>query len=381
MKKRWIAAALAATLTVSLAACGSSTDSASSDAAVAETSAEAADSTGSTEAGEAVLDTSEENTIRFADNPGTIRYALVILADQLGYYEEEGVNVEFTAIQDATSTLTAISTGKDEVDVLGTAIVPDLTFIAGGSDLVIFEGTAAEGGAVIARPDEVETYKDLANIATAKAALVRNDSAWIQTRIKLAEEGLDPDGIELFEVDSEANVAQAVAKGEADIGFLPEEYVASYEDLGISLVYEVGELEPYYVCCRQVTSSAKLAQKYDAFVKFTKANLRAWEYYEDEANRESIDELLAGFSGQTADYVDNYLFVNKTTLTLDPNASGIVALYNELISTGVIDETDVKVEDHIDTSAYAQALNELIEEYPDDSYYTEKLDLYNEYNL
>lgn len=326
------------------------------------------------------VDTSEENTIRFADNPGTIRYAIVILANKLGYYNEEGVNVEFTPIQDATSALTAISTGKDELDVLGTGIVPDLAFIGGGSDLTVFEGTAAEGGAIIAKPENVEKYKDLKNLEGVKAALVRNDSAWVWTRVAMKDQGLDPDTLDLVEVDSNANTAQAVAKGEAEIGFLPLEFVSSYKDIGIDLVAAVGDLVPQYVCCRQVTSSSKLAEKRDAFVKFSRANLRAWEYYSDPANRDSIDSLLADFSGQTEDYVDNYLFVNKTTLTLDPNTKGVEALYEELQDTGVIDKSSEKVEDHIDTSIYKEALDSLAEENPDDEFYQEKLKLYEEYN-
>lgn len=328
----------------------------------------------------AEVDTSESNTIRFANNPGTIRYAIVILADQLGLYEEEGVNVEFSPIQDNVATLTAISTGKKEVDVLGTGIVPDLTFIANGSDLVIFEGTAAEGGAVISRPEDVEKYQDLASFEGVRAALKRNESAWIQTRITLLEQGYDPDSLTLVEVDSEADVAQAVAKGEADLGFLPQEFVSSYEDIGIALVYEVGALQPQYVCCRQVTSRQKLADKEEAFVKFTKANLRAWEYYENPDNREAIGQALADFSGQTPEYVDNYLFVNRTTLTLDPNESGIKALYGALIDTGVIEDTGVDVGDHIDTAIYARALSELIEEYPEDSFFAEKQELFAEFN-
>ena len=82
----------------------------------------------------------EENTIRFAIQAGTIRTAVEILADGLGYYEEEGVNVELVDSNDATATLTSISSGKDDIDVYGQGIVPDLTFIANGSDLVIFEG-------------------------------------------------------------------------------------------------------------------------------------------------------------------------------------------------------------------------------------------------
>lgn len=338
-----------------------------------------ADDIKTTEA-EASVDTSEENTIHFADNPGTIRYAIVILADRLGYYKEEGVNVEFTPIQDATSALTAISTGKEELDVLGTGIVPDLAFIAGGSDLTIFEGTAAEGGAIISRPEDVEKYQDLKNLEDVKAALVRNDSAWVWTRIAMKDQGLDPDKLSLVEVDSNANVAQAVAKGEAEVGFLPLEFVSSFEDTGISLVNAVGDLKPQYVCCRQVTSKSKLAEKRDAFVKFTKANLRAWEYYSDPENRDSIDSLLADFSGQTADYVDNYLFVNKTTLTLDPNTQGVEALYSELQDTGIIDSTSEKIEDHIDTSVYKEALDALAEENPEDSFYKEKQELFDQYN-
>ena len=97
-----IAAILAVT---GLTACGSKTTSESSSKK------------------EASVD-SENNTIKFAIQPGTIRTAIVILANELGYYKEEGVNVEFPETQDGTATLTAISSGKSDVDVLGTGVVP-----------------------------------------------------------------------------------------------------------------------------------------------------------------------------------------------------------------------------------------------------------------
>ena len=320
----------------------------------------------------------EENTIRFATQPGQIRTAINILADQLGYYKEEGVNVEFVNAA-GTEALTAITTGKD-VDVLGTGIVPDLTFIANGSDLVVFEGTAAEGGAIISKPENVDTYKDLSNYADITAAMVRGESSWTVIRTQLKNAGVDPGSVTLMEVDSEANVAQAVAKGEADVGFLPVEKANSFLDVGIAIVYEVGELEPQYVCCRQVTSSAKLAEKRDAFVKFTIANLRAWEYYEDESNRDEIIKLLADFSGQTEEYVENYLFVNRTVLTLDPNKKGVETYYESLKDSGYFDNTDVDVSDHIDTSVYSDALNTLLEREPDNTFYQSKLELFRQYN-
>ncbi|MBU5435457.1 ABC transporter substrate-binding protein [Pseudoflavonifractor sp. MSJ-37] len=356
----------ALTLSTVLAACGDS-------GSAGESTAPSASAAGASDV------TAEENTIRFATQPGQIRTAINILADQLGYYEEEGVNVEFVNAS-STEALTAITTNKKDVDVLGTGIVPDLTFIANGSDLVVFEGTAAEGGAIISRQDDVEKYKDLKNYAGTTAAMVRGSSSWVITRAKLVESGVDVDSIKLLEVDSQANVAQAVAKGEADLGFLPIEYANSTLDLGTALVYEVGELDPQYVCCRQVTSSQKLSEKHDAFVKYTVANLRAWEYYEDEANRPEIIKTLADFSGQTEDYVENYLFVNRTFLTLDPNEKGIETFYESLSDSGYFDGDAVDVDEHIDTDIYAEALQEVLDRDPDDAFFQDKLEVFRTYN-
>lgn len=320
----------------------------------------------------------EENTIRVATQPGQIRTAINILADQLGYYKEEGVNVEFVNAA-GTEALTAITTGKD-LDVLGTGIVPDLTFIANGSDLVVFEGTAAEGGAIISKPENVDTYKELTNYSGITAAMVRGESSWTVIRTQLKDAGVDLDSITLMEVDSTANVAQAVAKGEADVGFLPVESANSFLDIGVSIVYEVGELEPQYVCCRQVTSSEKLSEKRDAFVKYSIANLRAWEYYSDESNREEIVRILAEVSGKDEDYVNNYLFVNRTILTLDPNQKGVISYYDSLSDSGYFDGSTVDVAEHIDTSVYSEALNALLEREPDDAFYQSKLELFQQYN-
>ena len=364
--KKIIALFLALAVTASaLTACGSKPAASSGSAA----SAAAAD--------EVAFD-AEENTIRFATQPGQIRTAINILADKLGYYKEEGVNVEFVNAA-GTEALTAITTGKD-VDVLGTGIVPDLTFIANGSDLVVFEGTAAEGGAIIAKPENVDTYKDLSKYAGITAAMVRGESSWTVIRTQLKNAGVDPDSVTLMEVDSTANVAQAVAKGEADVGFLPVESANTFLDIGVSIVYEVGELEPLYVCCRQVTSSAKLAEKRDAFVKFTIANLRAWEYYEDESNQDEIVKILAEESGKDEDYVRNYLFVNRTVLTLDPNKTGVETYYESLKDSGYFENTDVDVSEHIDTSVYSDALNALLEREPDNAFYKSKLELFQQYN-
>lgn len=307
-------------------------------------------------------------TLKFGVTPGTIRTAVALLADHLGYYEEEGVNVEFVEVADATAALTSISLSKGEVDIWGTGIVPDLNFIANGSDLVIFSGTAAEGGAIIAKPGDVETYKDFANYKDITIATVRADSAWVVSRGYLQKLGIDVDkDIKVMEVDSQVNVAEAVKKGEAQLGFLPAEFARKYSD-SVDVVYEVGELEPMYVCCRQVTSRQTLNDKKDALIAFTRANIRALEYYQDEANRDEIVQYLAEYSDQTKEYVYSYLFENRTIMTIDPNRDGIIDYYNSLVDAGYF-TGDIEVANHITTEIYDAALEQLIRDNPDNAFF------------
>lgn len=301
----------------------------------------------------------ESKTIKFGIQPGTIRTAVVLLADHLGYYKEEGVDVEFVEAADATAALTSISMSKGDIDVWGTGIVPDLNFIANGSDLVIFSGTAAEGGAIIAKPENAETYKDFSSYNDITIATVRADSAWVVSRGYLQKQGVDVDSINVMEVDSQVNVAEAVNKGEAQLGFLPAEYAVKYND-SVDVVYEVGELEPLYVCCRQVTSRQTLEDKKDELIAFTRANIRALEYYQDEANRDEIVKYLADYSDQTEDYVYTYLFENRTVMTIDPNRQGVIDYYDSLVDAGYF-SGDIDIENHITTEIYDEALSQLNE--------------------
>ena len=314
--------------------------------------------------------------------PGSIRTAIVILADKLGYFKEEGVNVEFKEVADAASALTSLSLGKGDLDIWGTGIVPDLTFITNGSDLVIFEGTAAEGGAIISLPENVEKFKTLKNFENTTVAMVRNQTSWVVTRELMREQGLDVNSINLKFVDSQINVAQAVAKGEADTGFLPVEFANQFRPEGIELVREVGELVPNYVCCRQITSRKTFTTKRDALVKFSKANLRAWNYFENPANRENVIKLLAEFSGQEPSYINQYFFVNHTLLTLDPNTNGISNFYTAMINSDYFTgKTPVDIEKYIDSSIYKEALDAVAKENPNDEFYKAALKNFDKYNL
>lgn len=314
---------------------------------------------------------SEKETIKIGRSTGNIRVALLTLADELGFYDEEGVNVEFVEISDTAAAISAISLNKDEIDVLQASGGSALSYIAQGTNVEIIGGIASEGGAMITLPENAEKYKDLTNIkGGVKVAGQLTDTGIMITRNLLEEKGIDTnEEIEYLYFKDAQNVIEAVVKGEAEVGFTNSEACHKYLDLGIEIVYEVGDLVPDYVCCRQLSSKEKVEAKRDAFVKKAVAEIRAYEYYSKEENHDECVKILAKQSGQDEEYVRAYIYEN-TKYTLDPNINGLQDLFDTLLLGNYIENVTVTdISKSVDTSIYKEALDILIEREPENEFY------------
>jgi NitT/TauT family transport system substrate-binding protein len=297
--------------------------------------------------------------------------AILTLADELGYYNEEGVNVEFVEISDASAAISAISLNKDEIDVLQTAGAGALSYIAQGTNVEVIGGIASEGGAMITLPENKEYYSDLSNLKGGiTVATLMTDTGGIITRNLLEEKGIDTNKeINYLYLSSAQNVIEAVLKGEAEVGFANSEAAHKYLDMGISIVYEVGDLVPDYVCCRQISSKEKVEAKRDAFVKKAVAEIRAYEYYSQEENHDNCVSILAKQSGQEEDYVRAYIYEN-TKYTLDPNINGLQDLFNTLLLGNYIENVTVReIADSVDVTIYQDALAILRQREPENEFY------------
>lgn len=404
MKKKIVAFLLTTAITAlaltgcgqtgSIAGTGSDTESTGEAESAGETAAESTESEAAGEEnGEAA--TQDHGTLKVSFMTGNIRIAVNILALEKGYFAEEGVTVEPVNIggQDA---LTAINGSDDQLDILNTGFVPDLQAIGSGYDITVIGGTAVEGGAIIAKSGNTAAYQDVDKIinidavTSAKLGFVRNESSWVVTRQYLLDNGVSEETIAAIEEEGSGNisyyqdetaVAQAVQKGEVDLGFLPLEYALLYGDAyELEVVTPAGALQENYVCCREVTSSAKLAAKKDAFVAYETARIRAFEYYKqgetDEAVRKDVVDTVVNYSGKEADYVEIYLYGGVTKYATDPNEKGIVkyveaAVNSGLLSSAGIDFGTYDITQNIDTSAYAQAINDLVEREPENEFYAQ----------
>lgn len=405
-KKLWSALLTTAIAIGSLAGCGQTgtiavTDTAQAAATTSESVKDVASETTAAITDTQTADTKDYGTLYVSFPTGNIRIAIDILAQQLGYFQEEGVTVEEVNLG-GMDALTAINSADSNLDVLTTGFVADLQAIGSGYDLTVIGGTAVEGGAIIAKKGTADQYKDADTVLNfdavenAKLGLQRNEAAWVITRQYLLDHGVAEDVITAIEDESTGNiayyadqtaVAQAVQKGEVGLAFLPLEYALLYADAyDLEVVAKAGDLQENYVCCREVTSKARLAEKKDAFVAYERARIRAFEYYKqgetDDSVRQEVVHMIASWSGKESDYVDTYLYGGVTKYATDPNTAGIVkyveaANNSGLLQSAGIDFATYDIKQNIDASVYGQAITELAEEHPDDTFYATLLEQYN----
>lgn len=407
-KKLWSVILTAAIAVGTLAGCGQTGTIAATDTTQkADTATEAATDTEADPASEAETadaDTTEAKdygTLYVSFPTGNIRIAIDILAQQLGYFKEEGVTVEEVNLG-GMDALTAINSADGNLDLLTTGFVADLQAIGSGYDLTVIGGTAVEGGAIITKKGNADQYKDAGTILnfdavkSAKLGLQRNEAAWVITRQYLLDNGVTEDEITAIEDESTGNiayyadqtaVAQAVQKDEVNLAFLPLEYALLYADAyDLEVVAKAGDLQENYVCCREVTSKARLADKKDAFVAYEKARIRAFEYYKqgetDDSVGQDVVNIVASWSGKETDYVDTYLYGGVTKYATDPNTAGIVKYVEAADNSGLlqsagIDFATYDIKQNVDASAYGQAITELAQENPDNAFYASLLEQYN----
>ncbi|MBO7515136.1 MAG: hypothetical protein J6T47_05910 [Lachnospiraceae bacterium] len=331
---------------------------------------------------------------------GNIRVTVNILALQKGYFDEEGVKVNAVAVG-GNDALTAINEENGQLDILTAGFVPDVQAIGAGYDLSFIAGTAVEGGAVIAKKGNADKFKgttlklNTENVTTAKLGFARNEASWVVTRQYLLDNGVSADVIASIENEESGNVsyladptatAQAVQKGEVELGFLPMEFALLYADAyDLEIVAAAGDLSPNYVCCREVTSKKRLNDKYDSFVAYEKARIKAFEYYKkgetDATVKADVVKTVADYSGKETDYVETYLYGGVTKFAVDPNTTGIKkyvqAAYNSGLFTGnAVDFGSYDITQNVNTTAYKKALDELIAANPDNTFYKELLTEY-----
>lgn len=297
-----------------------------------------------------------------------IKIACIVMAHQLGYYADEGLDVRFETISNLSEGLTAVTMGK--LDVLPFGVIPSATFVSQGSDVVVFGGTIAEGSELVVKPENRGTFKKPEDFIGKKVGCYRMETGHMVTKGWLREHGIDTNkDVEFVLLDSQQTIIEAVRKGAVDVGFLNsgQGYVAM--QAGLAVEGHVGDFVADFPCCRQTTSREAFMGKRAALVKFQRANLRAYQVFLND--RETALQALVAHSGQPREFVEAIMYgvdgyKPAMSISLDPDKTKVVAFYEIMRANGDIPfDTEYAMAEHVDTGIYEEALNSLWEKEPD----------------
>ena len=371
MKKRALTLLLTAALSAGLlAGCGSSSDS-STAASDSQTNAETTDSESDDTAKAADTASESKGSLRVLTYNNVVGHIDSVLAYAAGYYEDEGLDIQMTYNNSNPDNIQALL--QDKADLVSAGATAVLNYIDQGSDIVIIGGQMSEGATLYSLPERADEFSELsdATLDGKKVGVTRLSTGDIAFRKVLKDKGVDLSKVNFVELDSQATVVEAVKKGEVDLGVAFLTYRQSAEAQGLTPVsYLDGEDEwPGFICCRMFTTREKLEANRDAYVAALKANIRAYALLktdEDQTVKYALQELETDeetVRGQVYEY-------GHIGFDPNPDVKNTEAFFQAMVDIGY-SEGNVDMKDYIDPTVFEDALNELLQEEPDNEVYLE----------
>ena len=345
-----------------LTGCGSeqtpAADSQSADAAApAETAAAAAETP------------TEPVTLKGGLLGKSVKPVGVLVADAMGYFDEEGVKVEFEKVSSMNDAYMAVSTGDLDVYLLSSTAAA--TFISQGTTtLRVFGGTAAEGSEIIAAKGTLH-ITGVDDLLGKTIACQMPETGQMVLKNYLLEQGYTigapGEGADVtFVYVNDGNTAvEGCTKGEYDYCITNSCLGYYAENFGAELVGSVKQFVETYPCCRQTCSQEAYENKFDALVAFETATLRGYRYYLE--NEEATLDILEVYAGEDREFLKAQVYGTDTytpvmRLSLDPDKIACVKFYEAMANLGEITDTvEVDWNDYVVTDVYGTALKTLAE--------------------
>ncbi len=367
-----------------LSACGT--------AAAPQTSSQpAAPAAAATEekAGEAAGQTAKEPvTLKVGLLGKSIKPVGVLVADAPGYFEEEGVQVEFQKVSSMNDAYIAVSEG--DLDVYLFSSTAAATFITQGiTTLRVFGGTAAEGSEIMAAKGtpEITGVEDLLGKTI---ACQMPETGQMVLKNYLKENGYtigapeDKPDVAFIYVNDGNTAVEGCVKGEYDY-CITNSCLGYYADsLGAALVGSVKQFVETYPCCRQTCYQKTYEDEFDALVAFEIATLRGHAYYLE--NEEKTLDILEAYAGQDRDFLKAQVYGTEDytpvmRLSLDPDKKACLAFYEAMANLGEITDTvEVDWDTYVVSDVYEAALKELSRREPDEALWKDLTAYFNEHD-
>lgn len=346
MKRKVLSVVLALSMMLALAACGGKTEETDKKEEKAEVSEDAP----------------EQSVVKW--NYGTSGNVLVTIANEKGFFEDEGITIESVPADANNDAMSLLQTGK--VDVVSNAGTSNpLQQIASGMDFTIFGGHMVEGCMPVVAKKGTE-WNGVESLVGKKFACNPSYFAFTGAVMDL---GYDKplEALEWVVIPDYNDALAAVVKGEVDYALMGtgQNYVVKEEMADqVDIVTYQCEVMPNYSCCRMEGQTEWVKNNPKTVKAILRALIRAQEYYEN--NKEEAVTLHAKAIDATEEYVAAYMLDDDHyTVHVDPLQKSVVRAWEILGKTGFFGEegTDIDILDHMNTSLYEEALAEVTEKY------------------
>ncbi|AOY77490.1 ABC transporter substrate-binding protein [Clostridium formicaceticum] len=321
--------------------------------------------------------TTEKAKIKLAAQ-ATSGQVFQFLAEDKGYLEEEGIDVELVYINNGSDAFSALSSGQvDVISTYGTG--GPLIQIANGQEFTIFGGYMIIGATpVFAMPDTV--YNSVEDFRGKKIAIMRGGTPDIVLKGILYDAGFDLEkDVTFVEMKRNPDVMEAVRNGEVDFGAVSTGFELQIAEAGMKIVLWPDELWPNHSCCRMIAKTSWLEENPEAAQKLLRAYLRAEEAMQEDMDR--VVALTVENLDMTVETAKSFLLSPHMIYETDPYKNSVITMWKKMQSFGYIVDPSIDIEDHINISNYKAALDSLIERYPDSPFFQKKLVMFEEHNL
>lgn len=312
----------------------------------------------------------------------------VLVADALGYFQEEGLEVQFEKVSSMNDAYMAVSTG--DLDVYLFSSTAAATFISQGTTtLRVFGGTAAEGSEIMAAAG-THDITDAEDLIGKVIACQMPETGQMVLKNYLLEQGYtigapgERADVTFVYVNDGNTAVEGCVKGEYDYCITNSCLGYYAEKFGAALVGSVKQFVETYPCCRQTCSQEAYENKKDSLIAFETAVLRGHRYYLE--NREETLDILEAYAGEERDFLQAQVYGTESytpvmRLSLDPDKTACVDFYEAMANLGEISDTvEVNWEDYVVTDVYETALKTLSEREPDVVLWQELTDYFQAHN-
>ncbi len=311
------------------------------------------------------------------------KIAPTVIAENMGFFAEEGCDVEFQQVELAEG---FASLAANNLDMMLMGTVQSLEYIAKGTPLYIIGGTVLNGTEILAGPSWEGTLEGPESFKGLNISYFRAETGQVAFRSWLKDQGLDIDGgdVTFTPIDSEQAQIEAMLKGECDLSLVNNAFGYINRERGIKVAGLVKDFTGDYPCCRQNASDDAYHNKFLSLVDFETALLRGYKVFRQQPD--VAIPMLAEYSGQEPDYIKAALYGTDDyeaamQLLPDPCRDATLAFYESLKDVDQLDASAPSADEYVVDTVYSRALTSLMEREPEDEFWKDLESIYKKQNV